>query len=172
MVSEVVDRLAAMLDYNLAQLVGPKCQELKVKNREKYHFQPRVLLSEIIDIYLHLNCPAFVEAVARDAASILIKQRLKHADDVHALETFVNKVEEAIQCGVEEEEELGDVPDEFLDPILSSVMEDPVLLPTSGTIVDRTPEMKERIEAWKAQQKLKRSKVSKTGSSDPMDTSP
>ena len=125
MVSEVVDRLAAMLDYNLAQLVGPKCQELKVKNREKYHFQPRVLLSEIIDIYLHLNCPAFVEAVARDgrsykkeyfskAASILLKQHLTHADDVHALETFVNKVEEAIQCGVEEEEELGDVPDEFL----------------------------------------------------------
>ncbi|KAI8149698.1 ubiquitin elongating factor core-domain-containing protein [Fennellomyces sp. T-0311] len=149
MVVEVVDRLAAMLDYNLAQLVGPKCQELKVKNREKYHFQPRVLLSEIIDIYLHLSCPAFVEAVARDgrsykkeyfskAASILLKQRLKHSDDVASLEAFVNKVEEAIQCGVEEEEELGDVPDEFLDPILSSVMEDPVLLPTSGTIVDRS----------------------------------
>lgn len=30
MVNEVVDRLAAMLDYNLAQLVGPKCTELKV----------------------------------------------------------------------------------------------------------------------------------------------
>lgn len=29
MVNEVVDRLAAMLDYNLAQLVGPKCTELK-----------------------------------------------------------------------------------------------------------------------------------------------
>lgn len=32
MVTEVVDRLAAMLDYNLAQLVGPKCTELKVLN--------------------------------------------------------------------------------------------------------------------------------------------
>lgn len=96
-----------------------------MKNREKYHFQPRVLLSEIIDIYLHLNCPTFVEAVARDgrsykkeyfskAASIMLKQRLKHPDDVAALESFVNKVEEAIQCGVLEEEELGDVPDEFL----------------------------------------------------------
>lgn len=98
---------------------------MQVKNREKYHFQPRVLLSEIIDIYLHLNCPAFVEAVARDgrsykkeyfsrAASIILKHRLKHPDYVKALEDFVNKVEEAIQCGVKEEEELGDVPDEFL----------------------------------------------------------
>lgn len=32
MVTEVVDRLAAMLDYNLAQLVGPKCTELKVRD--------------------------------------------------------------------------------------------------------------------------------------------
>lgn len=30
MVDEIVDRLAAMLDYNLSQLVGPKCTELKV----------------------------------------------------------------------------------------------------------------------------------------------
>ncbi|CDH50642.1 ubiquitin conjugation factor e4 [Lichtheimia corymbifera JMRC:FSU:9682] len=207
MVTEVVDRLAAMLDYNLAQLVGPKCTELKVKNREKYHFQPRVLLSEIIDIYLHLNCPTFVEAVARDgrsykkeyfskAASIMLKQRLKHPDDVAALESFVNKVEEAIQCGVLEEEELGDVPDEFLDPILSSVMEDPVLLPTSNTIVDRSTirahllgdtrdpfsraplsmdmvepadELKAKIQAWRLEQKSKRN-ATKAGD-DPMDTS-
>lgn len=130
MVTEVVDRLAAMLDYNLSQLVGPKCTELKVKNREKYHFEPRTLLSEIIDIYLHLDCAAFVEAVARDgrsykkeyfsrAASIMLKHRLKHTDDVSALEAFVNRVEEAIQCGVEEEEELGDVPDEYLGKSIS-----------------------------------------------------
>lgn len=35
MVNEVVDRLAAMLDYNLAQLVGPKCTELKASEMGK-----------------------------------------------------------------------------------------------------------------------------------------
>lgn len=35
------------------------------------------------------------------------------------------------------EASLGDVPDEFLDPVLCHVMRDPVLLPTSGTILDR-----------------------------------
>lgn len=37
-----------------------------------------------------------------------------------------------------EEEILADVPDEFLDPIMSTLMTDPVLLPSSRTIVDRT----------------------------------
>lgn len=31
MTPEIVDRLAAMLDYNLDLLVGPRCTELKVK---------------------------------------------------------------------------------------------------------------------------------------------
>ncbi|KAI8332411.1 ubiquitin elongating factor core-domain-containing protein [Chlamydoabsidia padenii] len=191
MVNEIVDRLAAMLDYNLSQLVGPKCTDLKVKNPQKYHFQPRQLLSEFIDIYLNLKTPTFVQAVARDersyrqeyfskAASILLKYRIKSRDDIAALEQFVTQVEKAVQSGAEEEEELGEAPDEFLDPIFFSLMEDPVLLPTSGNIVDRSTirahllsdnrdpfnraplqmsmvqpvtELKEKIMAWKAQQK-------------------
>lgn len=125
LVNEIVDRLAAMLDYNLVQLVGPKCTELKVNNPEKYHFEPRKLLSEIMDVYLNLNSDTFVAAVSRDgrsykkeyfskAASILQKHGLKSIDDIHALEKFVNRVEIAIQSGAEEEEELGEIPDEFL----------------------------------------------------------
>jgi ubiquitin conjugation factor E4 B len=125
MVNEIVDRLAAMLDYNLSQLVGPKCTDLKVKNPQKYHFQPRELLSEFIDIYLNLKTPTFVQAVARDersyrkeyfskAASVLLKYRIKSSDEIAALEQFVTQVEKAVQSGAEEEEELGEAPDEFL----------------------------------------------------------
>lgn len=32
----------------------------------------------------------------------------------------------------------GDIPDEFLDPLMYTLMEDPVLLPTSNTIIDRS----------------------------------
>lgn len=205
LVNEIVDRLAAMLDYNLVQLVGPKCTELKVANPEKYHFEPRRLLSEIIDVYLNLNSDTFVEAVARDgrsykkeyfskAASILQKHGLKSIDEIHALEKFVNRVEIAIQSGVEEEEELGEVPDEFLDPIFFTLMEDPVLLPTSSVIVDKSTirahllgdtrdpfnrapltmdmvqpatELKAKIAEWKAEQKSK-----KNSSVSAMDTSP
>ena len=34
-------------------------------------------------------------------------------------------------------EESDDIPEEFLDPLLGSIMKDPVLLPTSGNILDR-----------------------------------
>ncbi|KAF7721031.1 hypothetical protein EC973_005541 [Apophysomyces ossiformis] len=191
LVSEIVDRLAATLDYNLSQLVGPKCTELKVSNREKYHFKPRVLLSQIIDIYLNLNSPELVGAVARDgrsykkeyffkACDILTTRGEKDSDQIAKVKEFVALVEKAIQTGVEEEEELGDIPEEFLDPIFFSLMEDPVLLPTSSVIVDRSTirahllgdtrdpfnraplsmdmvqpatELKQKIQDWKAQQK-------------------
>lgn len=35
------------------------------------------------------------------------------------------------------EASIGEVPDEFLDPVLCHIMRDPVLLPTSGTVMDR-----------------------------------
>ncbi|KAJ2845084.1 Ubiquitin conjugation factor E4, partial [Coemansia brasiliensis] len=54
--SEVVGRLAAMLNYNLQQLAGPKCSSLKVQDmQQKYMFNPRVLLSELTSVYVHLG---------------------------------------------------------------------------------------------------------------------
>jgi ubiquitin conjugation factor E4 B len=88
MASEVVGRLAAMLDYNLVALSGPKCSELKVKNPEKYRFEPKSLLHDLVLVFLHLaHRPEFVQAVATDersynaevfakAASILLRNNL------------------------------------------------------------------------------------------------
>merc|ERR1711924_38580 len=45
--------------------------------------------------------------------------------------------EAAKQAEIKEEADLGDAPDEFLDPIQYTLMRDPVLLPGSGT--PRTP---------------------------------
>merc|ERR1711924_120955 len=45
--------------------------------------------------------------------------------------------EAAKQAEIKEEADLGDAPDEFLDPIQYTLMRDPVLLPGSGTIIDR-----------------------------------
>ena len=66
---ELADRLAAMLNFNLTQLCGPKCKNLKVRNPEKYGWQPRNLLSQLVDIYLHLDCDKFAEALAGDEVS-------------------------------------------------------------------------------------------------------
>lgn len=125
MMPEIVDRLAAMLDYNLDALVGPRCTDLIVDNKEKYHFNPRQLLSDVVQVYLNLsNQPEFARAVAGDgrsyrkelfetAAKRCSKNNLKSPTEIEQLMLFVVKVEEA-KVTLEAEDDLGEVPDEFL----------------------------------------------------------
>lgn len=45
-------------------------KNLKVKNQEKYGWEPRKLLSQLVDIYLHMNCNEFAAALAADEVRI------------------------------------------------------------------------------------------------------
>ncbi|KAN0087641.1 Ubiquitin elongating factor core domain containing protein [Tylopilus felleus] len=148
MMPEIVDKLAAMLDYNLEALVGPKCGELRVKEPEKYHFDPRQLLSDILQVYLNLSDQdEFARAVANDGRSYKKelferaiersgKIALKTEAELQRIRLFIVKVEEA-KATIEAEEDLGEIPDEFLDPLMFSLMRDPVTLPSSRTVIDR-----------------------------------
>jgi ubiquitin conjugation factor E4 B len=49
---EMVERIAAMLNYFLLQLTGPQRKVLKVKDPEKYGFKPRDLLGQVLPIIL------------------------------------------------------------------------------------------------------------------------
>lgn len=60
-----------MLNFNLQQLCGPKCRDLKVENPEKYGFEPKKLLDQLTDIYLQLDCARFAKAIADDQVSEL-----------------------------------------------------------------------------------------------------
>lgn len=66
LLQELGPRLAAMLNFNLQQLCGPKCRDLKVENPEKYGFEPKKLLDQLTDIYLQLDCARFAKAIADD----------------------------------------------------------------------------------------------------------
>ncbi|GAA5900931.1 hypothetical protein JCM8208_007568 [Rhodotorula glutinis] len=146
---EIVDRLAAMLDMNLSVLAGPRCQDLKVRDPEKLKFRPKELLADVLACFLELGPHLeFQSAVAKDGRSysrdlfnragrIAAKTAIRTPDELQALSAFVDKVE-AIKTAEEEDEALGDLPDEFLDPLTYDVMRDPVLLPSSKTIVDRS----------------------------------
>ncbi|KAJ7761518.1 ubiquitin conjugation factor E4 [Mycena maculata] len=149
MMPEIVDRLAAMLDYNLHALIGPKYRDLEVRDREKLKFNPKALLSDIIQVFLNLSDQEeFIKAVAGDgrsysqelferAAQTALRRTLKSEQEVQQLRAFVTKVEEC-KSMMEAEEDLGEIPDEFLDPLMFTVMRDPVLLPSSKAIVDRS----------------------------------
>ncbi|KAI0161203.1 ubiquitin elongating factor core-domain-containing protein [Xylariaceae sp. FL1272] len=201
---EIVTRLAGMLNYNLESLVGPKRGQLKVEDAQKYHFDPKSLLSDFIDVYLNLSTkPDFLRAVAADgrsykptnfeAASRLIKGSLQKPPEVaSAWQTLMQKVAEAKDEMDQAELDLGEIPEDFEDPLMGELMTDPVILP-SGHILDRstivqqllsTPkdpfsnvqmtiddvrpadELRAKIEAWRAE----RIALAKGKSSDAMDT--
>ena len=50
---ELLPRMALMLNHFLKQLVGSKCNELNVKEPEKYNFRPKALLLEICTVVTH-----------------------------------------------------------------------------------------------------------------------
>jgi ubiquitin conjugation factor E4 B len=146
---EIVQRLAGMLDYNLDILTGPKSKTLKVENPEKYFFNPKTLLPELVDIYINLgSSDAFIEAVAADGRSykasimsmtayILRSKHLKDEKDILAWEALSAKFEEAKERLDRAELDYDDAPPEFEDPIMGILMSDPVILP-SKHVVDRS----------------------------------
>ena len=66
----MVDRMVAMLNHALSQLVGPKNRALKVRNAKKFHFKPLELAMGIIGVYVNLGKEeGFCEALPRDGRS-------------------------------------------------------------------------------------------------------
>lgn len=147
---ELIDRLSGMLNYNLEALVGPKCLNLKVEDPTKYDFDPRAILKDICEVYCNLsNEPNFVKSVARDGRSyniewfkkaehILTTKTLTNPSIIKVLGDFGARAEQQRIDDEQEELELGEVPDEFLDPLMFSLMEDPVILPSSKVSIDRS----------------------------------
>jgi len=127
-------------------LAGLRSSDLRTNDMEKYGFKPAQLLSSVLSVYLNLaEEPAFIQAVATEgrsykkelferAGEIALKKVLKTVDELERLRKFVEKVEKLRQAM--DEEEIDDVPEEFQDGILFTLMRDPVLLPTSKSIVD------------------------------------
>ncbi|OCK81448.1 ubiquitin conjugation factor E4 [Lepidopterella palustris CBS 459.81] len=209
---EIVQRLADMLDYNLDALVGPKNTNLKIENGEEYGWNPKQMLSEIVDVYLNLKeKESFQKAVARDgrsykpesftmATTIMQRFALKSAEQLKDWERLANLIQTAREADEQEELDFGDVPDEFLDPLLATLMEDPVILPKSRVTIDRSTirshllsdpndpfnrsplkieevipdaDMKAKIEAFKAEKRGKKQAAppAVADEGDPMDTS-
>ncbi|KAB2574939.1 putative ubiquitin conjugation factor e4 protein [Lasiodiplodia theobromae] len=208
---EIVQRLADMLDYNLDALVGPKQTNLKVENPQEYGFNAKSMLSEIVDVYLNLQEKEnFRLAIARDgrsykpdnfnkATSIMRRFALKSDEEIGRWERLAGQVQEAKEADEQEEADLGEIPDEFLDPLIFDIMKDPVILPQSKMTIDRAviqshllsdphdpfnraplkiedvipnTELKQKIESFKAEKKAaKQAERAQASGGEPMDMS-
>ena len=161
------------------------------------------LLGDIMTVFINLsNQPSFAQAIARDVRSykpanfpkaVEIMQRATpmSPDQLAAWHTLSERVAAAKATEEEEEDDLGEIPDEFLDPLMADLMDDPVILPTSKNTINRSTirshllsvahdpfnrmplkiedvipdtELKAKIDAWKAERKAARQ-------ADKMDTS-
>ncbi len=149
----LVDRMASMLNYFLLHLVGPKKRNFKVKDMNEYEFKPADIVHDICQIYINLSSQEnkkfkrFCLAVGRDdrsyssslltlASDVLIKT----GSGSISTETLQvgQQIERFLQYQMRREISMSEVPDEFLDPIMSTIMNDPVILPNSGVKVDRS----------------------------------
>ncbi|XP_077284887.1 ubiquitination factor E4A [Arctopsyche grandis] len=144
----MLDRIASMLNYFLLHLVGPNKKNFKVKDSKEYEFDPVTTVLNICRIYIHLgDNDNFCLAVSQDGRSYS-PQLFKFAEDVlvrirggelvSSLQTVAQRVSELAQRQLKDDEVLGDAPDEFLDPIMNTIMYDPVILPSSKITIDRT----------------------------------
>ncbi|OTF72979.1 ubiquitin conjugation factor E4 B-like protein, partial [Euroglyphus maynei] len=145
---ELIDRLAAMLNFNLQQLCGKKCKSLKVPNPEKYGWDPKYLLDKITDIYLHLKSKKFYQAIANDERSYshelfkdaASKMERIHIKSQHKIESFlliISEVEKILEIKKQMDIDFSDAPENYKDPLMDTIMDDPVILP-SGNIMDRS----------------------------------
>ena len=63
-----LERVASMLNYFLAHLVGPKRRELIVRDKSQYEFKPDILVQSICRIYVHLGVPSTSEIAVPSSA--------------------------------------------------------------------------------------------------------
>ncbi|CAF0807326.1 unnamed protein product [Adineta ricciae] len=184
----ICERLASMLNYFLQHLVGPKRRNLKVRDFNEYQFDPQKLVAKVTDIYLNFaEREEFCAAVCVDGMSyneqlfpqaVEVLEKIRHPPE--RVEAFIKLGQHIKDVAAQQKEDdavYDDAPDEYLDPITSTLMTDPVMLPSSRQIVDRAtiarhllsdqidpfnrnplrmqdvipqPELKQTIEQWKA----------------------
>ncbi|XP_037026552.1 ubiquitin conjugation factor E4 A isoform X1 [Bradysia coprophila] len=143
----MVDRVAAMLNYFLLNLTGPNNRNFNVRDKKEFQFDPANTVLEICRIYTNLqNSRAFCLAVSQDGRSYSQKLfeyaeqvlvRIGGGQLIGEISDFALNVHRLEQEEKAHQEALTDAPDEFLDPIMSTLMLDPVILPSSKVTVDR-----------------------------------
>jgi len=149
LLQEMCPRLVNLLLHVLKKLVGAKGLELKVDNPDSYNFRPKEMLRDLCAIFASFAlAPEFIEECAKSGYyhSELVTKSVKTCRKLNLLKgesmelfaSLPDLVDAAAQTVQADENLYEDAPDEFKDPIMDTFMKDPVLLPTSDTIVDRS----------------------------------
>jgi ubiquitin conjugation factor E4 B len=103
-----------------------------------------------VGIYLNFSQePTFLAHVVQDVRSFKIdhfnkalylvtRERLLSDEEATRFDNFIKQIKQVSEMQVEEDIDDDDVPDEYVCPISGSLMEDPVILPVSKKVLDRS----------------------------------
>jgi ubiquitin conjugation factor E4 B len=150
LMTEILKRFTSMLLFVLNKIVGSNSLQLKIDNMESYNFNPKIMLTEVCQTIIHFTeHEEFVVCMAEDgffnegeplkkALKRVSKSNLLNPTEIELMSTLVDSTLKAKVSSLNMDELVQDAPEKFLDPILDTLMRDPVILPTSGKVVDRS----------------------------------
>ncbi len=155
---EIKEKLVVTLNYSLQQITGRNANKIKMKKMRELQFDPKNILEDITHVYLQFKYNNdFLTLVVNDERSFdieITKKLLKtikkytlltEQEEIEAFERLIEQLAKKAKEKSDEDtfiQEIKDIPEEFLDPIMNHIMKDPVLLPTSNMIVDRVTILK------------------------------
>jgi len=85
------ERMANTLNFVLKQLVGPECFEIKIKDPNAVHFNPKQLVSDLTIIYSNLqDIEEFCKKVVKDDRSFKLEYMNKALRVVKKTRSFNN----------------------------------------------------------------------------------
>jgi len=147
----ILPRVATLVSVYLDRLAGRTAQ-LKLKNKDQYNFKPKFLLTTIVKMVVALSDnEEFLSALVGDdalfrqeyyekAIRFLRKNNLLPLREVDTFESLLQKLISKADARRNIEAILGDIPDKFLDPLMYTLMRDPVRLPAANSkeyVMDR-----------------------------------
>jgi ubiquitin conjugation factor E4 B len=149
LLDEMCPRLVNMLLHVMTKLVGARGLELKVDNPENYNFRPKEMLRDLCSLIASYSsafqfqehCAKsgyYNEKLLQSSVKTCSKLNLLGKASMELFSSLPEKVQTASRTVESDEALTADAPEEFLDPLMFTFMKDPVILPTSGTIIDRS----------------------------------
>lgn len=146
--NDLSERIATILNYFLWYFAGPNRGKLAIDQKDKLQFKPRLILKLLVQTFIHFHekSESFEEHVVKDgrfqvstftnALQIIKDHRIcneKYISKFHDLIGSLSKKADQISS---EDIPLDEIPEEFLDPLMYTMMENPVTLP-SGMNMDK-----------------------------------
>lgn len=158
---QLEEKFVTSLNYTIAQIIGVNADTLSVQKMKELKFDVRQILRLVSLILLNYKSEdSILRKMVEDERSydikfyqntvlLLLKENLINEDQIYSIQLLMERWK-VFSAEKKQEDDfiisLGEnIPEEFIDPIMNTIMKEPVLLPTSNVIMDKATVLKHLI---------------------------